>query len=85
MLPLRNQTLVNRAGQQGDSVPADLVAEVLTGDADAGGTGWFEDIPLKELPLFSGSGRWHGADSRHHWRAGTPVLVAVGWRGQGVH
>jgi hypothetical protein len=29
VLALRNQTLVNRTGQQGDAVPADLVAEVL--------------------------------------------------------
>ena len=35
VLPLRNQTLVNRTGQQGDAVPADLVAEVLTGDTYA--------------------------------------------------
>jgi hypothetical protein len=35
VLPLRNQTLVNRTGEQGDAVPADLVAEVLAGDADA--------------------------------------------------
>ena len=35
MLPLRNQTLMNRTGEQGDAVPADLVAEVLAGDADA--------------------------------------------------
>ena len=35
VLPLRNQTLMNRTGQQGDAVPADLVAEVLTGDTDA--------------------------------------------------
>ena len=35
VLTLRNQTLVNRTGQQGDAVPADLVAEVLAGDTDA--------------------------------------------------
>jgi hypothetical protein len=35
MLPLRNQTLMDGAGQQGHAVPADLVAEVLAGDADA--------------------------------------------------
>ena len=34
VLALRNQTLVNRTGQQGDAVLADLVAEVLAGDAD---------------------------------------------------
>jgi hypothetical protein len=35
VLALRNQTLMNRTGQQGDAVPADLVAEVLAGDTDA--------------------------------------------------
>ena len=35
VLALRNQTLVNRTGQQGDAVPSHLVAEVLTGDTDA--------------------------------------------------
>ena len=34
MLPLRNQTLVNRTGQQGDAMPSHLVAEVLAGDAN---------------------------------------------------
>ena len=34
VLPLRNQTLVNRTGEQGDAVSADLVAEVLAGDAN---------------------------------------------------
>ena len=32
VLPLRNQTLVNRTGQQGDAVPSHLIAEVLAGD-----------------------------------------------------
>jgi hypothetical protein len=35
VLTLRNQTLVNRTGEQGYAVLADLVAEVLTSDADA--------------------------------------------------
>ena len=35
VLPLRDQTLVNRTGEQGDAVSADLVAEVLAGDANA--------------------------------------------------
>jgi hypothetical protein len=34
VLPLRDPTLMDRAGQQGDAVPADLVAEVLAGQAD---------------------------------------------------
>ena len=35
VLPLRNQTLMNGTGEQGDAMPADLVAEVLTGNTDA--------------------------------------------------
>ena len=35
VLALGNQTLMNRTGQQGDAVPADLIAKVLTGDTDA--------------------------------------------------
>ena len=34
VLPLRNQTLMNRTGEQGDAVPAHLIAKVLTGHAD---------------------------------------------------
>ena len=34
VLTLRNQTLMNRTGQQGDAVPAHLITEVLTGDTD---------------------------------------------------
>jgi hypothetical protein len=35
MLALRNQTLMDGTGEQGDAMPADLVAEVLAGDTDA--------------------------------------------------
>ena len=35
VLTLRNQTLMNRTGQQGDAVPSHLVAEVLAGDTNA--------------------------------------------------
>jgi hypothetical protein len=34
VLALGNQTLVNRAGEQGDAVPADLITEVLASHAD---------------------------------------------------
>jgi len=54
---LGNESLMDRAGQHRDAVLADLVAEVLAGDADGAGAGWFEDIPLQVVPLFSGSGR----------------------------
>ena len=77
VFPLGNQTLMNRTGQQGDAVPADLVAKVLTGDTDRPNAGWFEDIPLKELPLLSRSGRWHGDSRGHRTRANTPVLLTL--------
>jgi hypothetical protein len=34
MLALGNQTLMNRTGEKGDAMPADLIAEVLAVDAD---------------------------------------------------
>jgi len=34
VLALGNQTLMDRTGEHRDAVPGDLVAEVLTGDAD---------------------------------------------------
>jgi hypothetical protein len=79
---LRNQTLVNRAGEKGDAMPAYLVAEVLTSDADRPRAGWFKDIPLQVIPLF-----WVGqvTGNGHRRTAGTPVLVTLGWWGQGVH
>ena len=52
MLALRNQTLMNGAGQQGHAVPADLVSKVLTGDAEGTGAGWLQDIPVQVIPLF---------------------------------
>ena len=44
---MRDQTLMNRAGEQGDAVPADLVAEVLAGDADGARSGRAQDIPFQ--------------------------------------
>jgi len=41
---LGNQTLMNRVGQHRDAVPADLVAEVLAGDAD--GAPYLHDLEL---------------------------------------
>ena len=85
VLPLRDQTLVNRTGQQGDAVPADLVAEVLTGDTDRPSAGWFENIPLKELQLLRGGSRWRRSGRGHRTEADTSVLLTKeGW-GQGVH
>ena len=39
VLPLRNESLVNRAGEQGDAVPTHLIAEVLASHADLWGAG----------------------------------------------
>ena len=85
VLALGNQTLMNRTGQQGYAMPADLVAKVLTGDADRTRAGWFEDIPLKELPFLRGGSRWHRERRGHRTEADTPVLLPLGWWGQGVH
>jgi hypothetical protein len=65
---------MNGAGEQGDAVPADLVAEVLAGDADRPRAGWFQDIPLQVIPLL-----WVGqvTGNGHRSKARTPVLVAV--------
>ena len=35
VLPLRNQTLMDRTGEKSYAMPANLVAEVLAGDTDA--------------------------------------------------
>ncbi len=76
MLPLGNQTLMNGTGGQGDAVPADLITEVLAGDADRPRAGWLEDIPLQVIPLF-----WMSqvTGNGHKSTASTPVLVTVGW------
>ena len=68
---------MNGAGEQGDAMPADLVAKVLAGNADRPRAGWFEDIPLKKLPLLRGSSRWHREGSRHRTKADTPVLLTL--------
>jgi len=77
VLSLGNQTLMNGAGEKGDAMPADLVAKVLAGDADRALAGWFEDIPLKELPLLSGGRRWHRESRGHRTKADTPVLLTL--------
>lgn len=74
MLALGNQALMNWTGQQGRAVPADLVAEVLAGDADGTGAGGLEDIPFQVVPLFRGDGGSGG----HGTGDDTPVLLMVG-------
>ena len=34
VLAVGNQTLVNRTGEQGDALPADIIAKVLAGHTD---------------------------------------------------
>jgi len=51
MLALGDQTLMDWAGEHRDAMPADLVAEVLTGDADGAGAGWFQDTPIQAVRL----------------------------------
>ena len=65
---------MNRTGQQGHAVPADLIAEVLAGDADGTGAGWLKDIPVKVIPLFSVG---PGIGGRHRGTASTPALLAT--------
>jgi len=74
VLSLGDQTLMNRAGEQGDAVSADLVAEVLAGDADRTRAGGFQEIPLQVIPLL-----WVGQSGRggHRSKARTPALVAT--------
>jgi hypothetical protein len=74
VLPLGDQTLVNRAGQQGDAVLSDLVAEVLTGDANGTGAGRAQNAPLQVVPLL---GRGGDTGCGHRFEASTPVLLAL--------
>ena len=81
MLTLGNQTLVDRTGEQGDAVLADLVAEVLTGEADRTRVRGTQDVHIQVLPVFC-MGRW--ARSGHGFNLSTSVLSAaccgVKWR-----
>jgi hypothetical protein len=73
---------MDRTGQHRDAVPADLVAEVLTGDADSARAGVTQDIHIQVVPLLSRDTRG-GRESRgHHRCASTPVLLAKWWWGQ---
>jgi len=60
------------AGEQGDAVPTDLVAEVLASHTDPGGAGGSQDINIQVVPLLSGN----GVSSRHRSQASTSVLLA---------
>lgn len=79
VLTLGDQTLMDRTGQHRDAVPADLVAEVLAGDADSVRAGRAQDIHIQVVPLLR---RQHRASSGHRRQASTPVLFAECWWGQ---
>ena len=74
VLPLRNQTLVDGAGQQGDAALADLVSEGLTGDANGTSKGGALNIQVQVI-----SRLWAGKNmaSSHKRTAATPKRVAV--------
>jgi len=64
---------MNGAGEKGDAMPADLIAEVLTGDADPGGAGGSQDIDVQVVPLLCGN----GIGGRHRSQASTSVLLVT--------
>ena len=74
VLTLGNQTLMNGTGQQGDAVLADLIAEVLAGDAHGTRTGKTQDTLIQVLPLLCVGQR---ARSGHGVNASASVLVAT--------
>jgi len=66
---------MDRTGQHRDAVPADLVAEVLTGHADCAAGGWFQDTPLQVVPLLSRDKRGDRRNSGNPRQASTPLLL----------
>jgi hypothetical protein len=87
VLALGNQTLMNGAGQQGDAVPADLVAEVLAGEADGTRAGGAQDIHIQVVPFLcvgQGAGSSHGAKCKYActrrgaWRGQVPLRAIQG-------
>ncbi len=69
---LRDQTLMNRAGQHRDAVVPDLVAEVLAGDADSARVG-VRLYCLQGGRGVKGSGNW----CRRPYPSRTPETVPV--------
>jgi hypothetical protein len=55
VLALGDQPLVNRAGQHRDAVVPDLIAEVLTGEADGARARRAQDVHVEAVPLFCGA------------------------------
>ena len=66
VLPLRDQTLVNRTGQQGDAVVADLVTEVLAGHADPGAAGGLRTFHTRNSHSSEGAAGGTGAAEVPH-------------------
>jgi len=60
MLTLGDQTHMDRTGQHRDAMPADLIAEVLTGDADGTRAGRTQDIHIQVVPPLSRGNRGSG-------------------------
>jgi len=76
MLALGDQTLMDRTGQHRDAVPAHLVVEVLTGDADSARAGRAQDIHIQIVPLLWRRGRGNRASGGHLDQLSTSVLLA---------
>jgi len=68
---------MDRTGQHRDAMPADLIAEVLTGDADGTRAGRTQDIHIQVVPILR---RQHRASGGHHGQASTPVLATFSGR-----
>lgn len=75
MLTVGNQTLVDRAGQQGDAVPTDFIAEVLASDTHGTRAGGSQNIHIQVVPLLSGG---RGKRGGHSNEARTLVLLLMG-------
>ena len=69
-----NDPLMDRKGQQRDAVPADLVAEVLTGDADSARAGRTQDIHIQVVPLLRGQHRANGGRPK---QTNTPAPLVI--------
>jgi len=67
-------------GEHRDAVPADLVAEVLTGHADGTRAGRTQDIRIQVVPPLSRGNRGDRASSGHSRQVSTPVLVTFSGR-----
>ena len=72
VLALGDKTLMNRASQQGDAVPADFIAEVLASDTHRTRARGTQNIHFQVVPLLSRDQSRRGS---HHSKARTTVLI----------